>query len=107
MVRVMGLAAIACVGSAWAATLCVSQANLSCYPTIAAAIADAGSGDVIDVSPGTYVGGAEIHVPNLHLRGPMSGVSGCQRIDTLGEAQLVFSTAQDVFVNADGVVVEG
>ena len=56
--RAIGICAVLIVGSslpAAAATLCVNSAGKGgCFPSIAAAVAAANSGDVINVAHGTY-----------------------------------------------------
>lgn len=69
---------LSAAGAAHAATLSVGSGKT--YATPCAAIAAAQSGDVVQVSPGTYTDSCEINVDNLTLR----GVGGRPKIDLSG-----------------------
>jgi Right handed beta helix region len=81
-IRTTSIAAIglslSAAGAAHAATLSVGAGKT--YTTPCAAIAAAQSGDVVEVSPGTYTDSCEINVDNLTLR----GVGSRPKIDLSG-----------------------
>src|SRR6185436_17310057 len=66
-------------GSGSAMTLCVNPAGSGgCFTTIQAAINAAGTGDTINVAPGTYTENIFLN-KKVTLNGAQAGMDGCDR----------------------------
>lgn len=96
LVGATALAMLVTASLASAATLSVPSGS---YPTITAAVAAAGSGDVIEVAPGTYAeaGPIDFNVANVTLR---RAGSGTVTINAPASAEAV------IRINAAGIILE-
>lgn len=112
-------AMLALAGNLAAATLCVNpNGKGGCQSTIAAAVATASAGDIIEVEQGTYTGGISIAkslslvaapgaTPNINATGQSNGIliSGLSATPNAGVANVIVSGFNIHGANFEGVLV--